>query len=161
MRAFLKLPYGWSKELARFSLKNTQAKNILWWAILSWILFFSQAVIQILEQIQICFSEEKSVSAHNLYSARGWAFGLSPGTMRQSGGSLPTTCAQAKERGLRVPGSALGHSHLAPLPRAPVLPFKISSSCFSVTFWSSIWATWASALPSRLPDLNSSPSPGQ
>lgn len=162
VKAFLTFSYGWNKQPATFSQKSAQAKNILCSAILTWTVFFNQAVIRILEQIQICFPEEMSISAHNMCRPRGWASGLSRGTVCQKAGScvcLPMTCMQVKGSSSQIPRSPLGHSHLAPRLRPPSLPCTISSR-FSVSY-SSIWAIWTSALLSRLPDLKSSSYPGQ
>lgn len=85
------------------SLQNVRAKNILFLAILIWTVFFNQAVIRIMEEIQICVPGEKSVSAYSMCRPRGWASGLSRGTTGQRGAS-----ASALQRPHKSMGAAHG-----------------------------------------------------
>lgn len=125
-------------------------------------LFFNQVVIQILEQIQICFPQEKSVSAYSMHSPRRWALDLhkeQPGlppflSVCKGGGSclcLLLPAHKSKGAACRFPRSALVHSHLAPLLRLPILPPFTISSCFSRSF-----PLCNAGHLSRLPDLKSS-----
>lgn len=102
-------------------------------------LFFNQAVIQMLERIQICFPEEKPAFAYSTHTLREgvgfWPLPVPAGPallheVCERDGShpcLPQTCLPVQ----RVPSQT--HWLYTALLKPPFLPLTISS-CFSTSF---------------------------
>lgn len=126
----------WLKQAARkiFSEKCLGQKySLLYYIKLNSV--FNQAVIQILEQIQICFPEEKSVFATDSIAGQSRLLtfnglpGLPTSPVRKRHGfhfCPPTTCAPVRKISLWVFIRALVHGCLPSLLRPPFLSFTIS-----------------------------------